>query len=105
MHVSPFMAMDVAYDWRFGAPGSDAGSRLSVHMENAREGRKIFAATLVLRRAEITAGSLARALALYPAMTLRVIAAIHWQALKLWLKGAPVHDHPSKQRREPEVAR
>lgn len=105
MHVSPFMAMDVDYDWRFGAPGSDAGSKLSVHMENAREGRKIFDATLVLQRAEITAGSLARALALYPAMTLKVIAAIHWQALRLWLKGAPVYDHPSKLRRELEEAR
>jgi hypothetical protein len=99
------MAMDVAYYWRFGFPGSRAGSRLSVHMENAREGRKIFAATLVLQRAEITAGSLARALALYPAMTLKVIAAIHWQALKLWLKGAPVYAHPSKLRRELEEAR
>jgi DUF1365 family protein len=105
MHVSPFMEMDVAYDWRFGTPGSDAGSQLSVHMENAREGRKIFDATLVLQRAEITAGSLARALALYPAMTLQVIAAIHWQALRLWLKGAPVHDHPSKASRQLEEAR
>jgi hypothetical protein len=105
MHVSPFMEMNVAYDWRFGAPGSETGSQLSVHMENAREGRKIFDATLVLQRAEITAGSLARALALYPAMTLQVILAIHWQALRLWLKGTPVHDHPSKASRQLEEAR
>ncbi len=31
-------------------------------------------------------------------MNVRMIAAIHWQALKLWIKGAPVHDHPDKQR-------
>ncbi|HEX9171038.1 MAG TPA: DUF1365 domain-containing protein [Telluria sp.] len=105
MHVSPFMPMDVDYDWRFGAPVSDAGSRLSVHMENARGGSKIFDATLLLERAEITTGSLARALALYPFMTLKVIAAIHWQALKLWLKGARVYDHPAKNRRELEEAR
>ena len=92
MHVSPFMEMDVAYDWRFNAPGE----MLTVHMENAREGRKIFDATLVLEREEITARSLARALAGYPLMTLSVMVAIHWQALKLWLKGAPVHDHPRK---------
>ena len=92
MHVSPFMEMDVAYDWRFNAPGEI----LTVHMENAREGRKIFDATLVLNRKEISAGSLARALAAYPLMTLKVMAAIHWQALKLWLKGAPVHGHPGK---------
>jgi DUF1365 family protein len=92
MHVSPFMEMDVAYDWRFNAPAEN----LTVHMENSREGRKIFDATLVLSREEISSGSLARALAAYPLMTMKVVAAIHWQALKLWLKGAPVHDHPAK---------
>jgi hypothetical protein len=30
-------------------------------------------------------------------MTVKIIAAIHWEALKLWLKGAPVHDHPDKK--------
>jgi len=92
MHVSPFMEMDVDYDWRFNAPGQ----ALTVHMENARQGRKIFDATLVLEREEISGAALARALAAYPLMTLKVVAAIHWQALKLWLKGAPVHDHPDK---------
>jgi DUF1365 family protein len=92
MHVSPFMEMDVDYDWRFNAPGQ----ALTVHMENARQGRKIFDATLVLEREEISGASLARALVAYPLMTLKVVAAIHWQALKLWLKGAPVHDHPDK---------
>lgn len=94
MHVSPFMPMDVAYDWRFSEPDE----RLTVHMENAREGRKIFDATLTLEREEITSAALARALAGYPLMTLKVIAAIHWQALRLWIKGAPVHDHPDKHR-------
>ena len=94
MHVSPFMQMDVAYDWRFNQPDE----RLTVHMENARDGRKIFDATLTLEREEISSASLARALAGYPLMTLKVIAAIHWQALKLWIKGAPVHDHPDKHR-------
>ena len=92
MHVSPFMPMDVDYDWRFSAPGK----RLSVHMENAHGGRKIFDATLKLEREEIGSAALARALAAYPLMTFKVIAAIHWQALKLWWKGAPVYDHPSK---------
>ena len=92
MHVSPFMQMDIDYDWRFNSPGE----ALTVHMENAREGQKIFDATLVLEREEINAASLARALTAYPVMTMKVVLAIYWQALKLWLKGAPVHDHPGK---------
>ena len=44
------MQMDVDYDWRFNTPGD----QLTVHMENAREGQKIFDATLVLQRKEIT---------------------------------------------------
>lgn len=90
MHVSPFMPMDVDYDWRFSQPGE----RLNVHMENYREGEKIFDATMRLERAEITTASLARSLCFYPFMTLKIIIAIHWQALRLWLKGSPVFDHP-----------
>jgi DUF1365 family protein len=93
MHVSPFMEMYVDYDWRFNTPGE----RLTVHMENARGGRKIFDATLDLERREIRAGALARVLAAYPAMTLKVIFGIHWEALRLWLKGTPVYDHPGKR--------
>jgi DUF1365 family protein len=92
MHVSPFMPMDIDYDWRFSQPGD----HLSVHMENHRQGEKVFDATLALERREITTSSLARSLCLYPLMTLKVIAAIHWQALRLWLKGSPVYDHPGK---------
>jgi len=92
MHVSPFMPMDVEYDWRFRAPDE----RLTVHMENHRGGEKVFDATLDLERREISGPALAGALAGHPLMTGKVIAAIHWQALKLWLKGSPVYDHPDK---------
>lgn len=91
-HVSPFMEMDVDYDWRFNQPGE----RLTVHMENARHGEKVFDATLDLQRREISAGSLARVLVLFPMITVKVVAGIYWQALRLWLKSVPIQDHPDK---------
>jgi len=91
-HVSPFMPMDMQYDWRLSTP-SDA---LRVHMENYLGGNKAFDATLTLQRQEITSASLARALLSFPLVTLQVIALIHWQALKLFIKRVPFHMHPDK---------
>jgi hypothetical protein len=93
MHVSPFMPMDIDYDWRFNAPGAE----LNVHMENHRAGKKLFDATLVLEHREISGPALARVLIQYPLMTLKIIWSIHWQALKLWMKRVPFHDHPAKR--------
>jgi DUF1365 family protein len=90
-HVSPFMDMDMQYDWRFVQPGHE----LVVHMENVLKGSPFFDATLTLERREITSASLAKVLAFYPFMTLKVIAAIHWQALRLWWKKCPYYVHPA----------
>jgi DUF1365 family protein len=96
-HVSPFISMDVNYDWRFTEPGEN----LVVHMDNLSEEGKFFDATMVLERRPIDGLELARCLAHHPLMTAQVVAAIHWQALKLWLKRAPVFVHP----REPHESR
>ncbi|EZP47746.1 Chromosome partitioning protein ParA [Stenotrophomonas sp. RIT309] len=90
-HVSPFMPMDCRYDWRFTAPGDD----LRVHMQVWRDGVRQFDATQAMQRRQLDGRGLARVLAFYPLMTVQVVAAIHWQALRLWLKRNPVHDHPA----------
>jgi DUF1365 family protein len=92
MHVSPFMAMDLDYDWIISPPGD----LLVAHMNTLAAGQPFFDATLRLERRPWEARSLHRALAAYPLMTLRVIAAIHWQAFKLWVKSVPVFTHPGK---------
>jgi DUF1365 family protein len=84
--------MDLSYDWRFSQPSA----RLSVHMEDLQDDRKIFDATLSLQRREISGAALAHALLAFPFMTARVVGAIYWQALRLWLKRIPFHSHPER---------
>jgi DUF1365 family protein len=90
IHVSPFMPMDLSYSARATAPGPT----LSVHMESSRAGRRVFDATLSLRRRELNPGSARRLAVRYPAATVRVLALIYAQALRLKLAGAGVHPHP-----------
>jgi uncharacterized protein len=89
-HVSPFMPMEIQYHWCFNAPCD----RLVVHMRNFRELRFMFDATLSLRREPISPGALVGALLRFPAMTLQVVAAIHFQAFRLWCKRTPFYPHP-----------
>jgi DUF1365 family protein len=93
LHVSPFMAMNVTYDWLLTEPADN----LVVRINNSVNEERFFNATLILRRQELSGPVLARMLVGFPFMTLKVIWGIHWQALKLWLKGCPVQTHPSKQ--------
>ena len=89
-HVSPFMPMDMRYEWSFDAPAQG----LHVHMENWLHGQPQFDATLKLSRREMTAGAMARALIQFPLITVQVSALIYWQALKLLCKQVPFHTHP-----------
>jgi DUF1365 family protein len=92
LHVSPFMGMRQRYTIRAAVPGET----LAVHIESHELGRRVFDATLALRRAPLTRGGLARVTARYPAATLRMLALIYSHALALKLKGAPLHPHPEE---------
>jgi DUF1365 family protein len=93
-HVSPFIDMDIHYDWRFCEPGDT----LKVHMIDYQKGEKLFDASLALHRRAITRPALTRVLIRYPMMTGKVIAMIYWQALRLVLKKTPFFPHPQKKR-------
>ena len=92
-HVSPFMEMEVEYVWDFTV----VGERLEVGMSCRRAGREVFRADLRAEREPLTAGALARAMLVQPALSLSAFAAIYVQALRLRLKGAAFHVHPEKR--------
>jgi hypothetical protein len=91
MHVSPFASMDARYECRF-APTND---RLSVCMTEYEHGQRFFAAHLWGRRRQLTNSTLTWLLARHPFLTGKIIGAIHWQAVRLYLKGAPFHRQPA----------
>jgi hypothetical protein len=90
LHVSPFLGMDHSYGWSLTVPGDE----LEVRLENLRDGVRQFDARLRLRRRPLTRGALARALLRQGPQSLRVVARIYGQAVRLKLKGAPYHPHP-----------
>jgi DUF1365 family protein len=87
--VSPFMPMDLEYEWTFTEPGTS----VNVHMADFDRDGKIFEADLTAERREITGSSLGRMLLKYPLVTVKVIAGIYWQAFRLWRKGVPFYGH------------
>jgi DUF1365 family protein len=89
-HVSPFMSMNIHYDWRFNQPDE----RLSVHMQNFENEEKLFDATLDLEKQPIRSSTMARVLIQYPLITLKVVGGIYFEAFRLLLKRTPIYDHP-----------
>jgi len=89
LYVSPFVPMECGYNFHIEPPGDKVVVRID---ETDAEGLLLRASFAGARQA-LTDRTLLRALFAYPLMTLKVTAAIHWEALKLWAKGVPVFRH------------
>jgi uncharacterized protein len=90
-YVSPFIDMPMRYHFRVSPPG--AGVKLRI-LETDRTG-PLLAATFHGRRRDLTSAQLLRSFFALPLVTLKIMAAIHWEALRLWVKGARLVPRPA----------
>ncbi|USE37193.1 DUF1365 domain-containing protein [Endozoicomonas sp. SCSIO W0465] len=89
LHVSPFFPMDCYYHFRTRPP--EEYVTLGINLNNNHG--KLFTAVFKGLRQPISDGFIVKQTMLLPLQTLKVIAAIHWEALRLWLKGIAIHTH------------
>lgn len=90
-HVSPFF--DLVGRYRFTL--EDPGERLRVVIHETRDGLPILDATLAGERRPLRDGAVLAQVLRMPLMTLKVVAGIHWEALKIWLRGGRFHGKPA----------
>lgn len=91
-HVSPFNPMDMQYQWDIRQPGQT----LKLSMKCVKQTTH-FAASINLQRMQLNSKNLLRVLMKIPSMTVTTVGGIYWQAVKLWVKGNPVYDHPDNK--------
>lgn len=90
-YVSPFVEMAMRYRFRVLPPGERVRLRI---LETDRDG-PLLAAPFSGRRRALTTAALLRSFVALPLVTLKIVAAIYWQALRLWLKGARLVPRPN----------
>jgi hypothetical protein len=95
-HVSPFIQMDAGYDFRLSRPDE----RLRIVIREYQDQRLMLVATQTGTRLPFRSGALVRQTLRVPLQTLKVLAAIHWQALKIWLQGARFYRKPAPPLKE-----
>lgn len=93
-YVSPFIDMAMRYDFRIVPPGNEVKLRI---LESDLEG-PVLAATFLGRRRALSSTVLLHAFVSLPLVTFKIFAAIHWEALRLWLKGIALAPRPDRPR-------
>jgi DUF1365 family protein len=91
--VSPFLGLDMTYDFRLSAPGERVTTAI---LGRGADGAPVIAAAFAGGRRDLTDRELSRAFWRHPLVTLKVIAAIHWQAAKLLVKGVKLQPRPAR---------
>ncbi len=89
-HVSPFLPLRLDYRFRVMPPGE----RLVLGISAEDEAGPVLTAALAARRHDLSDAALVRAFLAMPLLTAKVVLAIGWEALLLWLKRVPVIAHP-----------
>jgi DUF1365 family protein len=95
-HVSPFMPMTIDYTWVFNTPNDEL--KILMQNRNANQTQIIFDSTLTLKQVPLTLTNVILSFLSFPLVTFKTIFAIHYQALKLYIKKSPVYDHPHKEK-------
>jgi DUF1365 family protein len=90
LYVSPFMDMDLRYTFRVRRPGE----HIKVAVDAGDAGGLIIATALRGARRPFSDRALLRGLVAYPFLSFKVMAAIHWEAMKLWIKGMRLRKRP-----------
>jgi DUF1365 family protein len=99
-YVSPFMDMDLSYRFHIRRPEA----RVKVVVDAHDADGLVLAASFAGERAELTDANLLKAWLTHPWMTVGVLAAIHLEALKIWLKGEKVRVRAPEPGRRVTVA-
>lgn len=95
-HVSPFIQMDCHYDFKLKEPGE----KLLVNIQQSTSEGDLLIATLNGQRDDLNHKTLRKSFIRYPLMTLKIIGAIHFEALKIWRKGATFYRRPEPPKKD-----
>jgi DUF1365 family protein len=98
-YVSPFVDLDASFEFRIGVPGA----RLELHIDDREKGTKMLVTSATGVRRTLTGARLAWYAARFPFLSVRILALIHLQALRLWAKGLPYHRKDSNHHLQREI--